>query len=110
MLARGFDDRLRQALDSGYEIGQGREPRGRFVYLFDEGHPGTVIEMAELTPERRTIFAAIAAASVDWDGTANPADRPRLDAAGHRRGRPGPTYLTQVQRKYVQSAPKVYPF
>ena len=65
-----YDDRLRQALDSGYVIGQeGESPRGRFVYLFDEGHPGTVIEMAELTPERRTIFAAIAAASVDWDGT-----------------------------------------
>ena len=65
-----YDARLRRALDSGYQIGQeGDSPRGRFVYLSDEGHPGTVIEMAELTPERQAIFGAIAAASVDWDGS-----------------------------------------
>ncbi len=66
---KDYDRRLQNALANGYEIGQqGESPRGRFVYLYDEGHPRTVIEMAELTAERQAIFGAIEAASVDWDG------------------------------------------
>jgi hypothetical protein len=38
------------------------------VYLWQEGHPGTVIEMADMTPERRRIFDAVRAAARDWDG------------------------------------------
>ena len=64
-----YDDRLERALSSGYSIGQaGDTPRGRFVYLHQEGHPGTVIEMAHMTDTRRRIFDAIRTAAVDWDG------------------------------------------
>lgn len=64
-----YDDRLNRALAAGYEVGQaGDSMRGRFVYLWNEGHPGTVIEMADMTPNRRAIFDAIRAAAVDWDG------------------------------------------
>ena len=64
-----FDSVYRQALDSGYEVGQEADsPRGRFVYFFNEGHPGTVIEMAHLSSERRRIFDAIREAAVDWEG------------------------------------------
>ena len=64
-----YDARLDWALANGYEIGQqGDSPRGRFVYLANEGHPGTVIEMADLTPARARIFEGIKAASVGWDG------------------------------------------
>ena len=64
-----YDTRLTRALANGYSVGQqGDSPRGRFVYLWNEGHPGTVIEMADLTPARRRIFDAIRAAAVDWDG------------------------------------------
>ena len=66
-----YDVRLEHALSNSYSIGQaGDSPRGRFVYLLNENHPGTVIEMAELTATRRTIFDAIHAAAVDWDGMA----------------------------------------
>ena len=60
---------LQRALRDGWEIGQeGDTPRGPFVYFRNEGHPGTVIEMAELTPTRKRIFDAVREAAVDWDG------------------------------------------
>jgi len=64
-----YDARHRRALAAGYRVGQeGDSPRGRFVYYEAEGHPGTVIEMADLTPTRRSIFDQIRAAAVGWDG------------------------------------------
>ncbi len=64
-----YDSLMHRALSSGYEVGQqGDSPRGRFVYFWNEGHPGTVIEMAEMTAERETIFSSIRAASIGWNG------------------------------------------
>ncbi|MGZ0188879.1 MAG: VOC family protein [Alphaproteobacteria bacterium] len=64
-----YDAKLEHALANGYTVGQqGDSARGRFVYLRNEGHPGTVIEMAHMTKGRRKIFDGIAAASVNWDG------------------------------------------
>ena len=64
-----YDTRLEHALANGYAIGQaGDTPRGPFVYLREEGHPGTVIEMAHMTDTRRRIFDAVRDAAVDWDG------------------------------------------
>ena len=64
-----YDDRLERALADGYSVGQaGDTPRGRFVYLSQEGHPGTVIEMAHMTDTRRSIFEAVRSAATDWDG------------------------------------------
>jgi hypothetical protein len=37
-------------------------------YFRNEGHPGTVIEMAHATPMRRRIFDAVREAAVGWDG------------------------------------------
>ena len=66
---KDYDARLTHALANGYEIGQqGDSVRGRFVYLWNEGHPGTVIEMADMTSERESIFTAIRDAAVGWDG------------------------------------------
>ncbi len=64
-----YDGVYQRALASGYTLGQeGTSPRGRFVYFGEEGHPGTVIEMAHLTPTRRRIFDQIREAAVGWDG------------------------------------------
>ena len=46
---------------------RGETPRERFVYFLNEGHPGTVIELAELT--RRRIFDAVRKAAADWGGS-----------------------------------------
>ena len=64
-----YDELLDRAVDDGWTIGQrGESPRGPFVYFLNEGHPGTVIEMAEPTPTRRRIFDAVREAAIDWDG------------------------------------------
>ena len=50
-----------RALRSGWQIGQeGDTPRGPFIYFLNEGHPGTVIEMAEdgSRPHRLTFWPA----------------------------------------------------
>jgi hypothetical protein len=64
-----YHELLDRALANGWTIGQrGESPRGPFVYFLNEGHPGTVIEMAALTPTRRRIFDAVRAAAIGWDG------------------------------------------
>jgi Glyoxalase/Bleomycin resistance protein/Dioxygenase superfamily len=66
---KDYDARLERALSNGYEIGQqGNSARGRFVYLWNEGHPGTAIEMADMTAERASIFKGIKDAAVGWNG------------------------------------------
>ena len=51
-----YDAIYRRALANGYSVGQ-------------EGHPGTVIEMADATPTRMRIFDAVRAAAANWDGS-----------------------------------------
>ena len=59
-----------QALRSGWQVGQeGDSPRGPFIYFLNEGHPGTIIEMAEATPTRMRIFDAVREAAKNWDGS-----------------------------------------
>jgi len=49
---------------AAWTIGQdGNSARGPFVYFLNEGHPGTVIEMAEATPTRVRVFDAVRAAA-----------------------------------------------
>jgi hypothetical protein len=58
-----------RALRFGWQIGQdGDTPRGPFIYFLNEGHPGTVIEMAEATPVRLRIFDQVHKAALNWDG------------------------------------------
>ena len=58
-----------RALSSGWQIGQeGDTPRGPFIYFLNEGHPGTIVEMAEATPTRMRIFDAVRQAAIGWDG------------------------------------------
>jgi len=59
-----------RALATGWEIGQeGDTPRGPFIYFLNEGHPGTIVEMAEATPTRMRIFEQVREAALTWDGS-----------------------------------------
>jgi hypothetical protein len=52
-----YDRIYAHALANGYTVGQeGDSERGRFVYFRNEGHPGTVIEMAHATPNPHADF------------------------------------------------------
>jgi hypothetical protein len=57
----------------GYRIGQSGTvgENGRFVYYTTEAHPGTVVELSEVSGRKGELFKAIRQAAADWDG-ANP--------------------------------------
>ena len=61
---------LQRLLDAGYTIGHAGTVAGRgpFVYLLTEGHPGTIVELLDMSGERERIFAGIAEAARNWDG------------------------------------------
>lgn len=56
---------------AGFEIGQaGRIGKsGRFVYLETETHPGTVVEVSEVSGGKGRFFERIAREALHWDGT-----------------------------------------
>ena len=65
-----FHEIREKALASGWHVGQeGDSARGPFIYFLEEGHPGTVIEMAEATPTRMRIFDKVREAAKSWDGS-----------------------------------------
>jgi hypothetical protein len=42
---------------------------GRFVYFANEAHPGTVIELSEISGRKGATFARIAEIAKSWDGS-----------------------------------------
>lgn len=64
-----FDADLARLREAGYAIGQSGSVSGRgpFVYLLTETHPGTVVELFDMSGARERIFAGIAEAARDWD-------------------------------------------
>ena len=72
-----FDQDLAQATDRGLQVGQSGysgAPDGRFVYFTAEGHPGTVIELSEISGAKGQLFRKIRERCAVWDGT-NPIKR-----------------------------------
>ena len=61
-----------RALAAGYKIGhegQINGPDGRFVYFDTETHPGTVIEMSDISGAKGKFFEHIRKAAMAWDGS-----------------------------------------
>lgn len=59
------------ALALGYSVGQEGQiggAQGRFAYFETEAHPGTVIEISDLSGSKAVIFDYIKKASIGWDG------------------------------------------
>jgi hypothetical protein len=66
-----FDPDLERIRALGYRIGQSGEAGGRdgrFVYLETESHPGTVVELSEISGAKGRFFQMIADAARAWDG------------------------------------------
>jgi hypothetical protein len=65
-----YDEVLQEALEKGYTVGQAGDAvgRGRFAYLESEGHPGTVVELVELTEARKAGFVKMKKEAESWDG------------------------------------------
>ncbi len=62
-----------RALALGYEVGhEGRigGEKGRFAYLDIGAHPGTVVELSDISGNKRALFEYVKKCSVGWDGSA----------------------------------------
>jgi hypothetical protein len=66
-----MDDSLAHIAALGYQIGQSGTvgENGRFVYYATEAHPGTVVELSEISGRKGQLFRAIREAAATWDGT-----------------------------------------
>ena len=66
-----FDADVARYVEAGYEIGHSGSVggRGAFVYLLTESHPGTLVELFDMSNGREEVFAAIAEAARTWDGS-----------------------------------------
>jgi catechol 2,3-dioxygenase-like lactoylglutathione lyase family enzyme len=65
-----FDADLARLKSTGYEIGQhGGVSDGRFAYFLAENHPGSVIELSEISGRKGKFFKRIAEAAGVWDGS-----------------------------------------
>ena len=66
-----FDKTMKELEPKGYAVGQSGQiggPTGRFVYFDTETHPGTVIELSEISGPKGKFFEIIAETARDWDG------------------------------------------
>ena len=67
-----FDADLDRFLGMGYAVGQSGQvggADGRFVYFTTEQHPGTVVELSEISGLKGQFFAYIRDTCAAWDGT-----------------------------------------
>lgn len=66
-----MDRDLERAAKAGFEIAQSGEigENGRFVYFKQEAHPGTVVELSEVSGAKGRFFEHIRAAAASWDGS-----------------------------------------
>lgn len=71
-----FDGTLAKCLAAGWRIGHRGHigARGRFLYFESTGHPGTVIELSEISGNKGKFFEKIAREAENWDGS-NPIRR-----------------------------------
>ncbi len=68
---KSMDEDLERLAKLGYEIGQSGKvgDDGRFVYYQTEAHPGTVIELSDISGRKGELFGAIRDAAKNWDGS-----------------------------------------
>ena len=67
-----FDADLDRLLGLGYTVGQsgwiGNKDTGRFVYFATEQHPGTVLEISDITGVKGSFFTHVRDTCAAWDG------------------------------------------
>ena len=66
-----FNRDLERALDAGFTVGQAGEigEDGRFVYFESASHPGSVVELSEVSGAKGQFFGRIREAAASWDGS-----------------------------------------
>jgi hypothetical protein len=67
-----FDADLARIRARGLEVAQSGQvggPDGRFVYLATEDHPGTMVELSEVSGAKGRFFEHLASLAQSWDGS-----------------------------------------
>ena len=67
-----FQSLYDRALSLGYSVGQEGQiggPQGRFAYFDTETHPGTVVEISDISGSKGQFFDHIRRTAANWDGT-----------------------------------------
>ncbi|MEI9993731.1 MAG: VOC family protein [Rhizomicrobium sp.] len=67
-----YQAELDRFLALGFQVGQEGQiggPQGRFAYFDTETHPGTVIEISDISGGKGAFFARIREAAANWDGS-----------------------------------------
>ena len=66
-----FDRDLARAEDAGFRAAQSGRigDDGRFVYFETRSHPGTVVELSEVSGAKGRFFEHIAQRAAEWDGS-----------------------------------------
>jgi hypothetical protein len=62
-----------RVLAAGYRVGHEGQiggAQGRFAYFDTERHPGTVVELSDVSGPKGAFFEHVRRSSVDWDGSA----------------------------------------
>jgi catechol 2,3-dioxygenase-like lactoylglutathione lyase family enzyme len=65
-----FNGAMKKAEEHGFGVGQSGEigRNGRFVYFDAQDHPGTVLELSEISGPKGEFFARIREEALHWDG------------------------------------------
>ncbi len=61
-----------KALGLGFRVGHEGQvggPQGRFSYFDAEAHPGTVIELSDISGNKRSLFEFVKKSAQQWDGS-----------------------------------------
>ncbi|WP_309644365.1 VOC family protein [Phenylobacterium sp.] len=69
---RDYQGLYDKALTLGYQVGHEGQiggELGRFAYFDTQGHPGTVVEISDISGNKGRFFEHIKRAAADWDGT-----------------------------------------
>lgn len=63
-----YDRALSMGLKVGHE-GQIGGEQGRFAYFDTQSHPGTIIEISDISGAKGKFFERIRKAAMEWDGS-----------------------------------------
>jgi hypothetical protein len=67
-----YEKEFTRFLNLGFTIGQEGQiggPQGRFAYFQTETHPGTVIEISDISGGKGQFFERVKQAAAEWDGS-----------------------------------------
>ncbi len=66
-----FEEDYERVLSLGYKVGQEGQigENGRFAYFETESHPGTVVELSDISGPKGGFFKHIAEVASSWDGS-----------------------------------------